>query len=235
MSGCCVVTCKGRLDFLKRTVPTFVDQRAATYCLVDYLCPQASGDWLEAQYRGRPDVAVVRVPGRERFHKTHANNRGAAHALELGASHLMFADADTLFADGSLARFAALLAPGHFLIAGRTPDDRTVRSLTGFIVLSADDFVRSGGYDETFEGWGAEDIEFRLRLFFELNLVPIEVPYGLLEALGHDDGLRTAYYREKDPAVSLHHNREKLLKKLIAWSGKGFEQQTGPATRLLFS
>jgi hypothetical protein len=230
----CIVTCKGRLEFLRRTAPTIVDRRASGYCLAECSCPQQSGQWLEQCYPEREDVVVERVPDCEVFHKTRANNRGAARARSLGATELVFLDADTLVNDGAFEAIRSLLSPGHFVIAGRTPEDRCVRSLTGFIALSSEDFFKSGGFDETFRDWGAEDIEFRLRLLFELGLVPRELPFGLVEPIAHDDSLRSEFYSEKDIERSRHRNNDQLLRKLQSWSGTGFAGQTGHAARLLF-
>lgn len=234
MQAWCVVTCKGRRKFIEQTAPTIIRQRAAGYCLVDFACPEGSADWLEAEFHGSPNVVAERCSTTGSFHKTRANNAGAARVRELGARWVLFADADTLFAPRCLETILGLLDHTTFLVAGRTPDDRCIRSLTGFIALSMENFQRSGGFDEKFRDWGAEDIEYRLRLFFELGLEPVELPYGSIVPIDHEDALRTAFYEQRSLAASSARNNAQLLTKLKTWSGKGFAEQTGTAARLLF-
>ena len=62
--------------------------------------------------------------------------------------------------NGSLAQeIADRLAAGRFLL----PDPRPP-PLWGAVVVSARDFARVGGYDEAFQGWGAEDDDLLDRL-----------------------------------------------------------------------
>ena len=54
-----VTCCKGRLEFLKRALPTFVAQSDSEVIVVDYDCPDGTKDWVAAHF---PDVRVARSP-----------------------------------------------------------------------------------------------------------------------------------------------------------------------------
>ena len=84
-----VTTCRGRLRHLRETLPTFVRQPDAAVVVVDYSCPEACGDWVEANF---PHVEVVRSPDSPRFELSRARNLGAARVR---SPWICFIDADT--------------------------------------------------------------------------------------------------------------------------------------------
>jgi hypothetical protein len=231
-----IVTCKARLEFLQVTAPRLLKQ-GVNYCLVDYDCSQHSGEWLSdfaavACSPGR--VAVVRHSPAPRFHKTHALNLGAAEAIRNGATHLMFSDADTIHAPGSADAALALIEQQSFVIAGRDDSDQPIRSLTGFILLSTQDFVAAGGYDASMIGWGAEDIEFRLRLHLRQGLRFRELQHRYLQPMAHSDALRTEFQDEKDLDASNERNIAVVERKVQQWTGLRLQELSPLAWRLLF-
>jgi hypothetical protein len=235
-----VVTCMGRRAFLEQTIASIraPGEMQPRYCLVDFSCPDRAGDWLEAKY---PDdirsgaTIVVRVEGQEFFHKTAALNRGARAAIERGARHLCFADADTMFAPGALAAIAARAGGPRFLIASGDPQTgASVPSLTGVLVVASDDFARAGGYDEAFQDWGSEDIELRLRLHLRLGLEPVNLPAGLVWPLKHGDWTRSRFHRERDLRKSAARNYSLLQERVRQWTGQAVESLPESAKRLLF-
>jgi hypothetical protein len=236
-----VVTCMGRRAFLEQTIASIrgVEETAPLgYCLVDFSCPDRAGDWLEAKY---PDdirsgaTIVVRVEGREFFHKTEALNLGARAAIEQGARHLCFADADTMFAPGAFAEIAARTGGRRFLIAsGEAGTGSSVPSLTGLLVVASDDFVRAGGYDEAFADWGSEDVELRLRLHLRLGLEAVPLPSGLAWPLKHGDWTRSRFHRERDLRKSATRNYLLLQERVRQWTGQAMENLPESAKQLLF-
>jgi hypothetical protein len=231
------VTCKARLEFLRLTAPGLLEQ-GVNYCLVDYDCPQQSGDWLQgfAKKASIPgEVLVVNYRPAPRFHKTHALNMGARAAIEHGATHLIFTDADTIHSSGSIEATLGLLEPSEFVIAGRCVEDRTIPSLTGFLAVSSHDFGMAQGYDENFCGWGAEDLELRLRLHLEHRLVFRELPRQYLSAISHSDALRVAFQDGLDMDTSHQRNLKILRAKTMQWTGCELLDLAPPAARLLCS
>jgi len=69
-----ITTCKGRLDHLKESLPAMVAQGAKEVIVVDYSCPDGTGDYVAVTY---PDVRLVRVEGEQHFSNWKARNAGA--------------------------------------------------------------------------------------------------------------------------------------------------------------
>ena len=185
-----ITTCRGRLAHLRETLPSYVRQADAAVIVVDYGCPDASGDWVEANF---PQVEVVRSAESPRFEIARARNLGAARAR---SPWLCFVDADTHVANDFCERVNPLLEAGRFYHPG-------LRSLDTFgtCICATADFVRIGGYDEVIQGWGNEDQDFYARLL----LAGVDYgtfPSDALRASNHADSQRVAHYDVKDRWVS---------------------------------
>jgi glycosyltransferase involved in cell wall biosynthesis len=146
-----------------------VAQSCDEVIVVDFSCPQGTGDFVSANF---PSVRVVSFDGQEHFSNWKARNAGAAAAT---SDVLIFVDADTLLADGAIEWVAANVPPrtyGFF-------DSRTSRAfnpagprvaanqLKGFQIVPRAAFRRVGGYDEVLEGYAAgadTDLEQRLSM-----------------------------------------------------------------------
>jgi hypothetical protein len=215
-----IVSCMGRREFVRRTAPMMLARRDVGYCLVDYSCPERSGDWIEETYpkaaaEGR--LLVERVVGCRHFNKCAALNAGARRAIRAGARWLCFLDADTIVRAGFFDWIGAELDADRFLIADLRPDGSDPPSLTGVLVVSSARFAETAGYDEAFRGWGGEDIEFRLRLHALHRLSFRRIPLSLLEPIEHDDALRTQFYEEQDIGASDRNNYVRVVHNLIGW------------------
>ena len=215
-----VVTCMGRLEFLRRSAPRVLARHDVGYCLVDYSCPDQAGNWLESTYpKATTDgrLAVERTSGRDHFNKCVALNLGARRAIREGARWLCFLDADTLILDGFFDWLDAAAADERFLISDLRADGSDPPSLTGVLVVSSRQFARTSGFDESFQGWGGEDIEFRLRLHALHGLSFGRIPLRFLQAIEHEDALRTRFYQEQDISVSDRKNYLRLIRKWVDW------------------
>src|SRR6476661_4950454 len=103
-----VTTSKGRLHHIKETVPLMVAQGAAEVIVVDYSCPDKTGDWVEANF---PSVKVVRVTDDPGFSVGRARNLGAAQST---ADWMVFIDGDVKAAPGWHDWMQKHLSPGRF-------------------------------------------------------------------------------------------------------------------------
>jgi hypothetical protein len=231
-----VVTCMGRREFLKTTAPGLLAQQEIYYCLVDYSCPEGSGDWFAGHFASEirdRRAAVVRVEHRPYFEKSKALNAGARRAVDGGAQFLCFLDVDTVGLQGLGSWLSQHVREDRFLIAGSSPDGGDVASLTGLLVAPAAAFVASGGYDEEMIGWGAEDIDMRLRLHLKEKMRYSRVPLQFLSYLDHDNDLRAKHYNlplsesnARNVARARAHVRE--------WTQRDLHQLDAEARRLTF-
>jgi hypothetical protein len=216
----CVVTCKGRLEHLKQSLPRILE--SGLHCvLVDWACPDKCGDWARANFPKLLDsgqLQIVRITACDVFRKSEALNLGAEAAITMyGAVQLCFLDADTLIEPGFTPWAREHSREGCF---GVFESAGSKRDLYGVLLVSTRDFLASGGYCETFVGWGMEDVEMRLRLRLKCR-VPYEyIPAALANPIQHDDSVRTRFYAEKDKHKSERSNLALLRRNVKRWTGK---------------
>jgi len=179
-----VTTCKGRLHHLKQSLPTWLKEDGVDVTVVDYSCPDRAGDWVHCHY---PEVQVVRVEGKDNFHLAHARNVGAAVAPK---GWLCFLDADLVVKPGWARAVRKALIPGHYHVASPLQ-----WGMTGSCIVHSDDYLRTGGYDETFHGWACEDIDFYTSLR-QTGTRPAFWPGQFADAIPHSDQERVAYYSQ---------------------------------------
>jgi predicted glycosyltransferase involved in capsule biosynthesis len=220
-----VVTCMGRLRHLKKTLPLMV--RHDRVIVVDWCCPDKTAQWVRGLQDDRIDV--VQIFRRQSFHKTAALNAGAARAARAERTatfyndHLLFLDADTLIFDPD--RFErwyrqALQNTSHFHVCLRPPGHVKPWMLTGVLLCTLAHFQQVGGFDERIRGWGAEDIEMRLRLAVLHHIPWRAIPEGIFGAIEHSDASRTSFYHEKDKGRSNTRNSIYVMRKAQTWMGK---------------
>lgn len=185
-----VTTCRGRLAHLQETLPSLVGQPDSAVVVVDYSCPDGTGDWVEANF---PQVEVVRSTDRPRFELSRARNLGAALVQ---SPWICFVDADTRVAEDFYDRVAPGLTAGRYYRAR----PRTIETW-GTSICGTADFKRVGGYDEVIQGWGKEDEDFYARLSLA-GLRDSGFPGEVLETIGHADSDRVAHYDMKERWVN---------------------------------
>jgi hypothetical protein len=192
-----VTTCKGRLEHLKASLPKMLEQGANEVIVVDYSCPEGTGEFVASNF---PSVRRVSVPGQDHFSNWKARNAGAAVAT---SDVLIFIDADTLLANGAIEQLSANLPLRTYGIF----DSKTSRAfndggprlasnqLKGFHVIPAPAFRRACGYDEVLEGYAAgadTDLEERLQMM-GLGRHALE-PALIDKVIQHDAPSRTRHH-----------------------------------------
>lgn len=187
-----ITTCMGRLAHLQQTLPLMAAQGGdCEIVVVDYSCPDGTAAWVAGHF---PQVKTVQVRDEAAFHIARARNLGARAAA---SPWLLFLDADVLLAPGFAANVRPLLAPGcYYRPAPLTPDT------WGSVLVSRDDFLAVGGYDEVLHDWGGEDDDFYHRLDAFAGLSRVAFPGGMVTALTHDDASHTRFLRESDRWLS---------------------------------
>ncbi len=228
-----VVTCMGRLKFLRRTAPTVLAHPGPRYCLVDYSCPDRCGEWLQSAFASDCETGragIEYVPGQVQFNKAKALNTGARRVIADGAEYICFLDADTIVKAELFDWLPTRLTSGRFLIVALN-HGYDVPSLTGALVVGARDFETVAGFDESFEGRGSEHAEFRLRSHLEHGLIYEEMPLKFFSPIQHDDDLRVRFYPQKDIGSSESGDRAKMMAKVEVWS-RAFPQYYSTGIRL---
>lgn len=197
-----ITTCMGRLDHLKEALPAALRNAGHEYIVVDFSCPQGTGDWVEANH---PGVKVVRVPGEEFFHVSRARNLGAAEAT---AEWICFFDADIILREDFAEGMQKQLAPGGIY---RSREPRSGK--WGTHLVRREDFFAVGQYDEVMRNYGGEDDDL-YRRYSLAGLEERKIPPGMFRAIPHGEEMRTAHFRirEMDHSnlINLIYSRAKL-------------------------
>jgi hypothetical protein len=201
-----ITTCKGRLDYVKQSAKSFSDAASTfgfKYLLVDFDCPQNTGQWVKENIPGSYVLEMKPYVGY--FHKTKALNAGARYAIEkMQADYLLFFDSDTIIKTGFFSEI--LLSRDVFMFM--RPDKQN-EDLSGLLLLSKELFIESGGYDEDIFDWGSDDIEYRLRLYVKHNKRFILIDRNnCISSIPHSDEIRTQYYWSKNKMDSNARNFE---------------------------
>jgi hypothetical protein len=222
-----VVTCKGRLAHLRQTLPLMLEHTPAPIVVVDWSCPEGSGDWAE---RRSDRVHVIRHPGERMFHKAAALNLGLRYAARQWGEYLIVLDADTMIREGLWSWIRENLPAGAFaFMQGHSAR----RDLSGLVVMHSDHYQESGGYDERMAGWGAEDWDMRARLHLKLGLPYVAIPWQLAEPIAHDDYARTRY-QDGDKMQSYKLNSRLLTDNVCEWTGRHLHELDPRVVRPLF-
>lgn len=202
-----LTTCLGRWRFLEQSYATWrehLPDLAEVCCVSDARCPD--GTLSKARERGMRAVEVglrSNQDGNPIFHKAKMLNAGAS-ALGVGRlDFLLLLDADTMVTAKFREELQRIPDSYHFAFC-RAPI--TKRDLTGVLAVSPYDWDFIGGMDERFEGWGAEDLDLRLRLFTRATRAYVRLNPNGLVSLSHSDDLRTQFYEDKSKWESLARN-----------------------------
>ena len=208
MDASFVVPCKGRLHHLSQTLPNLVLQQTDyTYeiIVVDYSCPDNTYLWCNSH--DVPRLRCIRVPAPAGyFNNAHCRNVGAASAK---GEYVCFVDADCFVSTNRLQYVLDLGGDGagNDIIGGDNQDGR------GAWAVKKSLWKKVRGYDESLEGWGAEELDFfwRIRKFGTIH----EFPRDMSWAIKHDDSYRVKFYAEKDKHRSNMLNFSKLKKRRV--------------------
>ena len=185
--------CMGRLIHLKETLPLSLLHQDVEIVLVDYSCPQFSGDWAERTFpeevrRGK--IRIIRVKDRTMYSQSHAKNVAHVHAR---GQILVNADADN-FIDGAYLNECRKLFTIELLdIVHCAPWSETASNgMFGRIAIRREAYHALGGYDENMEGWGGDDHDLINRAK-KMGLITTTIPHHLFNVIEHGDDLRTQY------------------------------------------
>jgi len=174
-----ITTCKNRLDHLQQTLPHMLKYPFDEVVVVDYGCQQGTEKWVSRNFR---NVKIAKVSDDSQFSLARARNIGAQHAK---GELYFFIDADTIIVADIADWIVANYKNDRFFLV----KDRKRVELGGAVICHSSDFVKVGGYDEAFRGWGSEDADFYERLILS-GLTVDYLPEGSLNPIQHGDDVR---------------------------------------------
>jgi len=179
-----ILTCKGRLEHLKQSLPLMIEYTPAPIVVVDASCPDRAGDWVESLKNPRLHVERVEMP---KWNLSLARNKGAQRALREGANYLIFLDADTLVKPEFWTYLEPRINNKVFLFVSPSRSD-----LVGILTVPSLIFTEVQGYDERFKEYGNEDLDLRIRLYLRSKIFD-KIDPNTLSYIEHDNHLRVRF------------------------------------------
>ena len=219
-----VTVSKGRLPDIGQTLPLLAAQAPDELVVVDYGCPEGTGDWVEANV---PSAKVVRVTDDPDFCLPRARNLGAAATQ---SPWLCFIDADVIAQPRFVDWLRDNVHPACFYRAARVDGERDLETW-GTCACSRVAFDRIEGYDETFRGWGGEDSDLYRRLTF-IGRAEVSYPARFVAPIRHADDQRTRFHAVKSRELQLIINQAYSLAKYQMMVAREMRRQPPAHSRI---
>lgn len=205
-----VTTCKGRLEHLRQSLPRVAAQPQVKIIVVDYGCPDGSGQWVKDTF---PQVRVVRVDDDPGFSLTRARNAGGEAA---DTPWLAFFDVDILVADDFFRTVSENLVGGFYYRA-----DPATAQTWGSVICEREAYLKVDGYDTVYQGWGGEDDDFYALLEFA-GCKPGGMDGRRLSEIPHNDEARTRFHADNKLKSHQRNQVYKSVKFDVMKLGGGF-------------
>jgi glycosyltransferase involved in cell wall biosynthesis len=188
-----VVTCKGRLEHLRRSLPRMAAQKGCKVIVVDSSCPDGAGHWVSSKY---PEVTVVFLEDNGTFNPSRSRNA----ALKICETEwICFVDADVILSREFFPVVKDIIKDKHFYTFKRVPG---MRGSGGTCIVKRADAHHIGGYDDLIVAWSGEDVDFYYRLVL-YGIHRIKLAHDFIdEVIQHSDDSRTRYHSNKDIRIN---------------------------------
>jgi hypothetical protein len=200
-------TCKGRTFHLKETLPKNLrDNPNSKFLVLNYSSNDGLLEYVTSTHREDLDsgrLVVYTFLTDLTFNVAHAKNMAARLGIREGADVLVTLDADN-FAGPNFERYIRekIKEPGTFLC----PDferiqampwgpnsERPLRGFAGRLAVRAQDFIKAGGYNEVYNTWRGEDIDFNARMG-RMGYTPRFIDNCYLKTIPHNAEVRFKEY-----------------------------------------
>lgn len=217
------ITCMGRLQHLKKTLKKSIrhnlDYPKLEFVLLDYNSNDGLQEWVFKNFKEElvsGTLVYYRTTEPQRFHMANAKN--IAHQLASG-DIVCNLDADN-YTGRDFAFFINSTMQSSTDIIGayqksKSTDPDYIKSCGGRIFLTKNNFIKLGGYDENFIGWGHEDDEFKIRAC-ALGLKKSFIPHFFLSSIPHNNHLR-----ENNMGISLEDSGKRNMNILESVKNSG--------------
>lgn len=192
------ITCMNRASHIKKTLAKNIKNNAEypnlEFVLLDYNSSDDLQEFIFKNFKnelnsGRLVYYQTKKP--KYFHMANAKN--IAHNLATG-DIVCNLDADN-YTNKDFAFYINISMQKDTNIIGLHQKNvayipAQISDCGGRIFLTKENFLKLGGYNEEFIGWGYEDHDFRLKAF-DMGLKIEDIPRGFLKSISHDNIMRT--------------------------------------------
>lgn len=190
------ITCMNRAMHIKKTlrknINDNIDYPNLEFVLLDYNSSDDLQEWVFNNFKdelanGRLVYYQTKEP--KYFHMANAKN--IAHHLATG-DIVCNLDADN-YTNKDFAFYINKKIQNNTNIIGRQHNYGDLINnyeTSGRIFLTKENFLKLGGYDEKFVGWGCEDDDFMERAYI-MEIGKENIPLVFLKAISHSDNIRS--------------------------------------------
>ena len=191
-----------RLFHLKETLPKNIlctNHLDVEFIILNYNSQDNMNEWIFKNFEKELKSERVKLYHTEEpqyWHETHTKN--VAH-IQGSGDILVNLDGDNYVVDGFTEWCVEQFKKNDNIVLGSTPPHPRA---CGKIAITKENFYKLKGYDEGFESWGFDDIDF-VRRSKEIGLKHIEIPEEFFMGLHHDNKLRFENYKDSEKLLSL--------------------------------
>ena len=212
-------SCNGRVHHIKQTYKHNIEiGRGHDFVLVGYGKDKELDDYVRDEIfpfiPHRDNVGALKMKVNFNYYQVDvpyfhmSKSKNLSHRLACG-DFLVCLDADTFIGTRMVEKSTLCYEENKYLSPHWTND---------IYGLSKENFYNLGGYDETFEGWGVEDVDLRVRCN-NMGLTGMNMPPQAFNSIPHSDEERVSNYalefRKRDNGnykkMKLH-EKEKTIK-----------------------
>lgn len=194
-----ITVCSGRLEHLKQTLPIIIEGQPDEIIVVDYNCPQNSGQWVSENY---PNVKVIRSHIKEKFNLSKGRNLGISN---VSSNVACIIDADIKI-DPDFVNWIRNNVHINSFYRHEPKNGVRDKETWGTVICSRKNIIEIGMYDEVFSGWGGEDDDLYYRLR-SAGVTEETYPSNYLNAITHSDSMRFKEYDIKNRYLQVLQNK----------------------------
>jgi hypothetical protein len=201
-------TVKNRTQHLEQTLPVNMANNRQPYSrfvVLNYGSQDHLLDFIISNHKAdlhSGKLVVYSFPTDEPFHVSHAKNLCARLGILEGADILVTLDADNFTGENfdqmvveTFKEPGIFLTPDHVGIRGISWESglRPNRGFAGRLAVRAQDFIKAGGYNEVYDTWRGEDIDFNARMM-RMGYVVRFIDNKYLHTIPHNAEVRFKEY-----------------------------------------
>ena len=202
------ITVKNRLHHLKETLPRNLKDNGGyeqlQFVILDYNSSDGLSEWLRAGFYteiSNGKITYYRTEEPQYFHRSHSRNMAFKVA---GGDIVCNLDADNFTGPDFAASINRSFSTGDNIFLTALAGIALKQDFMGRVCCRKSDFILSGGYDESMEGYGFEDYDFVNKLSaLGIKKTAFEHP-ELFEAIAHSDQERIAEERLRKSLKGLY-------------------------------
>jgi glycosyltransferase involved in cell wall biosynthesis len=202
-----VAAVMNRTDRVQRCLASWCGhEKVEEFVLVDWCSnpPVSIDPGVSEALLDNPKARLVEITGREYFNLPGAYN---AAIKEAKGPKILKVDIDYVLEDPALVgHLDGLDLSGRFYTG-----QRWHFVFWGLFLFDKSMFIESGGYNESLEGWGNDDVDIyeRMGKIGAKHMLDKSLKWSV-HHIPHGDELRTANYREKNKKISAAQNIKKI-------------------------